>query len=167
MKLTTLLLIFTFSVFNSCDSFAGESQLEKYVIDFFSQSRPQKMNRALKHVPMVIYESQELNFDPLLIGVIISLESGWNSNAISDDGYNTIGLMQVHPDGPCSTGYRLKDPRENVQAGLNCLARCRSTCDGTLKQTLTKYASGRCRSKSERTKRMIERRIRIYERWKR
>ena len=159
MKLITLILIFTFSVFNSCDSFAGESQLEKYVAHFHQNVSQSRLNRALKYIPMVETESTAAGFDPVLIGVLISLESSWLPDSLGKIGEK--GFLQVVPDSVCSKGFDLDDTTQSLRAGLNCLKMHQVHCDGTLEQTLTSYASGRCRSKSERTKRMIKRRIRI------
>jgi len=72
-------------------------------------------------------------------------------------------LMQVKPCGVCGKGYNLRTVQGQIQAGVMCLKMSRERCDGTLKQTLTKYASGKCISKSKLTHKKIKHRIRLYE----
>ena len=57
---------------------------------------------------------------PALIVAIAKWESGFNPNAVSEDGQNSIGLMQVtqrfHPDS------NLYDPATNIAVGAHVLA---------------------------------------------
>jgi len=54
-----------------------------------------------------------------------------------------------------------RTPEGQLKAGVRCLALSRDSCDGSLFQTLMKYATGHCKRK--RARKVIERRIRIYE----
>lgn len=72
--------------------------------------------------------------------------------------------MQVVPNGICAKGHNLETPSGQIAAGTRCLAMARDSCDGSLKQMLTMYASGKCISKSKRTQRKINWRILRYKR---
>ena len=137
-------------------------EVENYVTWFHRNVREDRWARAIKIVPVAVEESIKQDFDPLLVATIITGESGWRPDVISEDGHNTIGLMQVKPCGVCGKGYNLRTVQGQIQAGVMCLKMSRERCDGELNQTLTMYASGKCVSKSKRTRRLIKKRIRLY-----
>lgn len=139
-----------------------EKEVSDYITWFFRASSPRKWKRAIDIAPVIVRESVKQDFDPLLISVIIAKESGFKPGVVSTDGHNTIGLMQVKPCGVCGKGYNLGTIDGQIQAGVMCLKMSRENCNGTLEQTLTMYASGRCVSRSARTHRLIERRIELY-----
>ena len=155
-----LLLLGVVAYVNEVEANTGDAErVGAYVSDFLKNA-PQRRARALELVPVVVAESRAKDFDPMLIAVMISLESSWKVNVTG--GIGEVGLLQVVPGGVCAKGQDLTTGEGQIRAGINCLKLSRDACGDDLEQILTMYASGRCVSKSKRTKRMIEKRIRIY-----
>jgi len=122
-----------------------------------------RRERALEVVPTLEKYSSIYGFDPLIPTVVISCESAWKSSAFNPEN-GEFGLMQVH--GLCAKGYNLATIDGQLESGIACLAMSRDACDGSLKQTITMFMSGKCKSGSERTKAVVARRVRIIEKWR-
>lgn len=164
--LKKLLLLFIISMF-TYNLKAGETytpsdyethlkEVERY-IDYFHRHTKlfkKKIRIAKKHIaPLVVKHSLQNNFDPLLISVIISCESTWQPSVVGKLG--EIGLMQV---------MKGKSGIENeIVGGILRLRSAFNHCH-EIKKALTHYASGTCNARTERTKRKIEYRIRLYKR---
>lgn len=162
--LLPMLFIFCFAVVSTCADNAHAdptTKIELYLQHFFAKVKPSRLKKAMKLVPIVVMESEKNGFDPLLISVWISCESSWKPDVIG--GIGEKGVLQVH--GTCAKGHKLDTPESQIKAGVECFAMARDKCDGTIEQTLTMYASGKCKSKSKRTHKLIRRRLKIYERW--
>jgi soluble lytic murein transglycosylase-like protein len=148
--------------FQCCTAKTDESALQRYIFDFMATRTTEDINTAMSLIPTVTLESERNEIDPLLTAFIISQESSWRVSAVG--GIGEVGLMQVVPNGVCAKGHNLETPSGQIAAGTRCLAMARDSCDGSLKQMLTMYASGKCVSKSKRTQRKINWRILRYKR---
>ena len=162
-KIILAALFVAITWFQACGVKANDvSPSEKYISDFL-RIYPKRKAAALKLLPTIEGYSAIHAIDPLLVSVVISHESAWKTNAHNAD-KNEKGLMQVH--GVCAKGFDLSVPEQQIQAGIACLARARDACDGSLKQTLTMYQSGRCKARTARTARRVAGRLRVYNKWK-
>lgn len=172
-RIEKLALTLIFLVFLLCLSLTARSydfdgtnmhsvvRVKKY-IQWFHQNVPySRTEAALEYANIVVYESEKQDIDPMLSSVIISLESSWKPG--SRGAIGEFGLMQVVPGGVCDNG-KLDTPEGQIQAGTACLALSREICGDDLKRILTKYASGKCVSKSKKTQSKIRYRIRAYKR---
>jgi hypothetical protein len=139
---------------------AGELSPTESFVSNFLQNYPSRKQKALELVPVIESEAEKAGFDPLLIAVMISLESSFKTSAVG--GIGEVGVMQVVPGGVCAKGFDLSKPDEQIKAGVNCLRMGRDVCGNDLTRILTVYASGRCVSKSRRTQAMIKHRIAVY-----
>jgi soluble lytic murein transglycosylase-like protein len=80
--------------------------------------------------PTIDLMAKKYNVDPNLIAIIMTMESGGDSSALSQD--NAIGLMQVTPPTAKDiarkylikplTSYDLKDPTTNIEFGTAYIA---------------------------------------------
>jgi hypothetical protein len=129
-------------------------------VKHFLRIYPHRLEKAMAYMPMIEKHSAIHGFDPLVPTVMISCESAWKSGASGTIGEQ--GLLQVH--GVCAKGHNLKTVDGQIEAGIACMAMARDACDGTLKQTITMYMSGRCEARTQRTKIVVERRVRIIQR---
>jgi len=85
--------------------------------------------------------ASDFQLDPHLLHSIISVESGYNPDALSPKG--AIGLMQVMP----KTGQRfgvtnLSDPRQNLIAGARYLQTLQTQFSGNLPLVIAAYNAG-------------------------
>lgn len=101
--------------------------------------------------------------DPYLLTVMFYCESTFRTSAIGPS-RGEVGLGQVH--GMAARGCDLSHPRGQAMCSARWLARARALCDGSDEQTLTAYAVGRCRSRSDRVEYIVNRRIRMRDRIK-
>ena len=158
-----ILIVVVICIYSENVNADDSADVETYISTFLKNT-PARRAKALKLAPVVIAESRAMEFDPLLVAVLISLESSWKTDATG--GIGEIGLMQVLPGGVCAKGQDLTTAHGQIKAGVNCLKLSRDACGDDLTRILTMYASGKCVSKSNRTKRLVEKRIRIYRRSK-
>lgn len=133
-----------------------------YVKDFL-RLYPQRRKQALRVMPLVEAYSGQYGFEPIVPAVIISCESAWKPEAFNA-GRGEFGLMQTH--GICARGFNLGTVDGQLESGISCLAMARDCCDGSLKQAMTMYLSGRCKARTPRTKKVVARRLRIIEKWR-
>lgn len=134
-----------------------EQVLSNYVEWFFKNVKPRYTRKALEYVPIVVRECEAQNWDPLLVGVMISGESTWRSGITSESSLAEQGLMQVH--GRAAEGYDLSDPVQEVRAGVSWLSECREVCGDELSKILSCYGTGSC-NKTHLP--FIRRRLRVY-----
>lgn len=78
-------------------------------------------------------------------------ESSWRTDVIV--GIGERGLMQLH--GIAAEGCDLETQRGQLDCGARALRTALDAC-GSLRGALTMYATGKCTTKSERVKRLIE-----------
>ena len=79
--------------------------------------------------------------DPTLLRVIIQRES--RSNPFADSGKNTLGLMQLLPSTLEQFGVRDPfDPKQNIEAGANCLRFLLDRYANRLSVALAAYNAG-------------------------
>jgi soluble lytic murein transglycosylase-like protein len=74
-------------------------------------------SRILRFNEMVSSVAQSKQVDPRLIHALISVESGYNPQAISPKG--AVGLMQLMPATARRYGVQdIRDPRQNIEGGV-------------------------------------------------
>lgn len=165
MKNTPLYILFAMiTIFQCCGAKTSESALHRYITDFMQPRSDVDTQFALSLIPAINKHSNTNKVDPLLTAYIIAAESSFNPSAVGD--HNDTGLMQVVKGGVCARNQDLTTPEGQIKAGVECLALSRKQCNGTLKQTLTIYASGKCKSDSKRTQRKIRYRLFQYRKLK-
>jgi soluble lytic murein transglycosylase-like protein len=103
-------------------------------------------NPALEGKPYqehVIVAAKSTQLDPALIHAVITAESNYNPNAVSEKG--AVGLMQLMPDTARRYGVKGKEirhPEKNITAGAQYLADLIRMFDGDLKLALAGYNAG-------------------------
>ncbi|KZE33247.1 lytic transglycosylase domain-containing protein [Crenobacter luteus] len=98
-------------------------------------------SRKAPYREMIARVAREHRLDPELLHAIVSVESGYQSAALSPKG--AVGLMQVMP----ATGERfgvteLSDPRQNLKAGARYLKFLLTAFNGNLPLVLAAYNAG-------------------------
>jgi len=97
-------------------------------------------NRTL-YAPLIEKAAAEYQLDPALMHAIITVESGYNPQAVSPKG--ATGLMQLMPD--TARRYAVKnifDPQENIQGGARYLRFLLDMFKNNLDLTLAAYNAG-------------------------
>lgn len=165
--LITVILVMIIPLNSLADKLSDE--LKNYVEDYLSvvckmPGFKKRKEKALSNIPYIInicrkYSDEKIQIDPLLVAAIMRLEASWKNDVIGKKG--EIGIMQVMP-GKISRKYDMSTPQGQIEAGIEKLRYAFDECNYDLKKALTHYASGKCISKSERTKRKIKLRIKHY-----
>jgi soluble lytic murein transglycosylase-like protein len=111
MSITTLIFALC-AIFNTTE----DSRIGKHIV---------------KYAPIIYLEALEQGIDPVVVGSVIALESGFNSKALGQEG--EIGLMQLHPEGQPRTVCKdlwktIWDPKSNIKCGVRVLAMAREAC---------------------------------------
>jgi soluble lytic murein transglycosylase-like protein len=91
----------------------------------------------------VIEAAKGTRLDPALIHAVITAESNYNPNAVSNKGAQ--GLMQLMPDTARRYGVtvrEIKQPDKNIRAGAQYLADLLRMFDGDLRLALAGYNAG-------------------------
>jgi len=102
--------------------------------------------------------ANEYDIDPYLLLTIAFYESSLQTTAIG--GRGEIGLMQIL--GDAAQDCDLLTQRGQLTCGSRWLAKAYEVC-GTWPRALTMYATGECKTKSDRVKRIIKFRISKWE----
>lgn len=148
--LTKILLIFTLTAPVQADP------LTEYV-SWYLRIYPYRLDQALTYVPIVNTEARAQNWDPLLVGVIISCESSWTGGIVSQSTLGEQGLMQVH--GVAARGFDLSTPEGQIAAGVTWLTRSRERCGDDLPRIIARYMTGSCGKVGLWR---VQRRLRLY-----
>lgn len=135
--------------------------INAYVDYFHRLVRPSRARLAKRLTWTIVRESRQRALDPLLVAVLVSLESGYRSDA--KGARDERGLLQLMP-AHCR-GCDLDTPVGQIRAGTDRLAAAFAECK-TLSGALTHYACGRCKSNSVRTRKKIQWRVRYYKKMK-
>ena len=91
--------------------------------------------------PFIDRVAQENDLSPQLIKAVVSVESGFNPQAVSSAGAQ--GLMQLMPQTARQYGVRdAFDPEANLEAGAKHLRRLLDKYDGDLTLALAAYNAG-------------------------
>jgi hypothetical protein len=114
-------------------------ELTKFISNFL-RLYPDRKEKALSYIPTIITECGE-DIDPLLIAVLISMESSWKFTARGVLG--EVGLGQIMPK--YAKGYQLEDPLEQVRASINHFRKALIMCKGNLKDATNAYGCGQCK----------------------
>ncbi len=107
---------------------------------------PQHPRRAAEGTPGTLQRlirdvSDRYRIDPWLVSAVISVESDFDSEAISPKGAK--GLMQLMPTTAREYGVRdVYDPLQNVEGGVAYLADLTKRYGGNLKLALAAYNAG-------------------------
>jgi hypothetical protein len=137
--LQTFVYIFTFVGLVVYAQPSPTQEVENYITDW-AKLAPNVSRRAVAYVPLIIETAEKYELDPVLIAVIISLESSFDFNKIGKRG--ELGLMQVW--GVCARGCDLQTPAGQIDCGCRCLRKSMDICGGDVAAGLNMYASGRC-----------------------
>lgn len=130
-------------------------------IKHFLRHYPDRRANALATVPTMEAYAAQYGFPAIVPAVIIACESAWRPGVSGTVG--EVGVMQVH--GRCARGYDLNTMDGQMEAGIACLAMARDACDGSLRQAMTMYMSGSCRPRTDRTRKVVARRLWIIDKW--
>ena len=95
---------------------------------------------------------------PALLAVVSFLESSWKTTARGTIG--EIGIMQIH--GVAAEGCKLDTRRGQLDCGARALRTSFEAC-GSWHGALTRYATGQCKPRTDRVKRLIEYRMKMWE----
>jgi soluble lytic murein transglycosylase-like protein len=91
--------------------------------------------------PLVRRLAERRHLDPRLVEAVISVESGWNPEAISAK--SAEGLMQLMPATSRQFGVQNAfDPADNVRGGVRDLGNLVRHSDGDLRKALAAYYAG-------------------------
>ena len=78
-------------------------------------------NICERYRPVVEEMYEYFPIDPNVVLAVMAQESSCDPNGVSDDGYNTIGLMQVAPKPWTLREEYLRNPRWNIWQGMYML----------------------------------------------
>ena len=106
------------------------------------QIRPEARRKAPPSLRDLIRDvSDRYDLDPGLVSAVISVESAFDSAAVSPKGAR--GLMQLMPQTARAYGVRdVHDPRQNVEGGVAYLRDLTKRYKGNLKLALAAYNAG-------------------------
>lgn len=107
-----------------------------------STSRANSRSAAPARLERIVHEAAEKhNLDPALVNAVISTESAWNTQAVSDKG--AMGLMQLAPGTAERFGVENPfDPVQNVDGGTAYLKTLLDRYNGDLTRSLAAYNAG-------------------------
>ncbi len=95
----------------------------------------------LPYCEVIMRVAGEFGIEPALLHAVISVESGYNANALSKSGAG--GLMQLMPQTARRYGVTdVFDPADNVRAGARYLADLLKLFDNNLELALAAYSAG-------------------------
>jgi soluble lytic murein transglycosylase-like protein len=100
-----------------------------------SQSGDDRLDRIVREA------AERHAVDPALVKAVISTESGWNPQAVSNKG--AVGLMQLIPATAQRFGVGNSfDPEQNVEGGTSYLKALLDRYNGDLSKSLAAYNAG-------------------------
>jgi soluble lytic murein transglycosylase-like protein len=107
--------------------------------DEFTATSPNPTDSRLDRI--VQEAARRHRIDPALVKAVISTESGWNTQAISQKG--AVGLMQLVPATAQRFGVGNRfDPAQNIEGGTMYLKSLLDRYNGDLIKTLAAYNAG-------------------------
>jgi soluble lytic murein transglycosylase-like protein len=120
-------------------SLAASAAGSSMTTDEFTATSPNPTDSRLDRI--VQEAARRHRLDPALVKAVISTESGWNTQAISQKG--AVGLMQLVP----ATAQRFGvgnpfDPAQNIEGGTMYLKSLLDRYNGDLIKTLAAYNAG-------------------------
>jgi hypothetical protein len=157
MKILTLIFI----AVAVASSVRAEDPIDRFIVDKVSLTPRHHLNAADARAVFV----DELratgaahDVDPALLAVVSFLESSWMTTA--KGGIGEIGILQVH--GVAADGCELVTRRGQLDCGAKALRKSFEAC-GSWPGALTMYATGQCKPRTDRVKRLIEYRMNMWE----
>jgi hypothetical protein len=157
MKILTLV----FLAVAVASSVRAKDPIDRFIVDKVSLTPRHHLNDAEARTAFV----DELratgaahDVDPALLAVVSFLESSWMTTA--KGGIGEIGIMQIH--GVAAEGCELVTRRGQLDCGARALRRSFEAC-GSWSGALTMYATGQCKPRTDRVKRLIEYRMKMWE----
>ena len=139
------------------DTDTDTEKLSAYVDWIHRDMQPKYAQSAKRLIPPLIKYAKKYNVDPLLIGCIFYWESSWR-NFEGDKG--EIGPGHTIPSKRLSE-FNLGTLEGQIEASVYMWRLSIIKCK-TLEKALTRYLSGKCVSKSEKTKKKVQYRKRYY-----
>ena len=108
--------------------------------------------------------ADKYNMDQELIRAMIQVESGWNTDAVSNKG--ALGLMQLMPKTAAMLGVNPNDPIQNLEGGIRYISDLTDKYRGDIEKALAAYNAGPARVDSgqipEVSKRYVKNIMSIY-----
>lgn len=144
----TILLIFALAL--PCVGFAqqltDETQasiiVNRYAEWFTRDVGSRLKRRALSVTPIIVDKARKYRLDPLVVAVLMSLESSYSQDARGKLG--EVGLMQVHNSAIREEyGDALETVEGNIDAGFKVLRMCLDKC-GSESGMIACYGTGNC-----------------------
>lgn len=135
MKYLIIITILLFAMPTRADA---TTELTEFITDFL-KLYPKRQKIALTYIPTIINECRD-DIDPLLIAVMVSMESSWKFEVEGDLGER--GLLQIMPQ--FAKEYQMENPHEQIRAGVNHLRKALLTCNGNIKDAVNYYGCGQC-----------------------
>ena len=143
--------IYTFKDANGVIHFTNvpaDSRYSVMIRESYKSATPDKdaeqsirRRKSQAYAKAVSKAAREHNLDQALLQAIISVESGYNPQAVSRKG--AVGLMQVMPETAQRYGViNLYDPAENIHAGAGYLRDLMRKFNNDLSLTLAAYNAG-------------------------
>jgi soluble lytic murein transglycosylase-like protein len=130
-----------------------ETQYDK-LVSFLSSHYKRPHSQVATIVKETVEQAQSKGIDPLLFLAVISVESNFNPNAVSNKG--AIGLVQVMPESHPTkieairrAGKKPTDIPENINMGVSILSEYRQIHNGDMHKALLRY-NGSLRDKKGR-----------------
>jgi len=112
------------------------------------RSYPERRKKALKLAPVIVkysllYSDENVKIDPLLVSLIIYLESSFRPQAVNtrENSKGERGLMQMH--GGAARGVDFDNPEDQIRGGIHHLRKCFDACRNE-RQAINMYGTGRC-----------------------
>jgi ASC-1-like (ASCH) protein len=117
---------------------------EKNFQQFVNKTFQLRFPNFAETVRIVYKKSNEYGFNPYLVMAMIQVESGFNPNAVSNEG--ACGLMQVNYSvwkDQLNINYeRIFDKEYNIELGLKVLKHYYDKAEGNIFVALSRYCSG-------------------------
>jgi len=141
--------IYTFSDAQGIVHFTNKPSDPRYAkmtrVGFLAESmrynRAEQRINVDRYLPLVEKAAREHQVDRALLSAVITVESGFDPNAVSSKG--AVGLMQLMPATARRYGItNLYDPAQNIQGGAKYLRYLMQKFNNDLSLTLAAYNAG-------------------------